>query len=149
MLRWLSPWTAASGLREVTVYFLVAALFAVHPCRAEGGNMGHTCAELRSHRKGAGVEGRFARVLGARDSDLWRHLLALVVLAREAGVPVDWARLAADLRHWDHPRRYVQMDWARAFWAAEAKAIPLASGRPVDNRVPNSAPQQPTIHDVH
>lgn len=116
MLRWLSPWTSASGLREASVYFQVASLFALYPCPGGAGGMGETCAQLRRCRPGKGLEGRFTRLLGARGGDLWRHPMGLVALAREAGVPVSWARLAADMRHWDHPRRYVQMDWAREFW---------------------------------
>ncbi len=111
--------------------------------------MGHTCARLRDCRGGAGIEGRFARLLGARDADLWRHLLGLVALAREANVPVNWARLAADLRHWDHPRRYVQMDWARAFWATEAKAVPIATPKLADSRMPVAVRHRWTTPDVH
>jgi CRISPR system Cascade subunit CasB len=119
MLRWLSPWTAALGPREARVCLQVAALFALHPATASTGNIGRTCAALAQRDGGSALETRFMRMLSARGEDLPRHLQRVVVLAREAGVPVNWAQLLSDMRHWDHPQRYVQMDWAHAFWSAD------------------------------
>lgn len=45
----------------------------------------------------------------------WR-LRRAVVLLLSRGVSIDWARLATDVSHWNHPERFVQRDWARDFY---------------------------------
>jgi CRISPR system Cascade subunit CasB len=120
LLRWLSPWTATLGLRDAEVCLLVASLFALYPGEGTGGNIGWTCAALRTGLAGnAGLEDRFVALLHCRRDDLPWHLRRLVALARENAVAVDWAQLMADIRHWDHPERFVQLAWAHTFWGEE------------------------------
>lgn len=120
MIRWLSPWTASTGLHEARIYFQVASLFALYPFAPDGGNMGVTCAILHTFKPGGGIEERFSRLLKMSVEDLPRHLQRVVVLAREVGAPVNWAQLATDLRYWEHPQRHIQMNWAHSFWAGES-----------------------------
>lgn len=117
-LRWLAPWTADLSRRLAAVYLQGATLFALHPVHESGGNLGVTAAALR-RTGGGGLEQRFVALLACRAEDLGRHLRRLVGLAGRAGIPVDWAQLLVDWRHWDHPDQFVQMAWAEAFWREE------------------------------
>jgi CRISPR type I-E-associated protein CasB/Cse2 len=127
-LRWLAPWTADLSRRLAAVYLQGAALFALHPRHVPGGNLGTTAAALR--RTGsAGLEQRFVALLACRAENLGYHLRRWVNLAAHAGVPLDWAQLLVDWRHWDHPDQFVQMAWAEAFWREEFRpGAPAAVG---------------------
>jgi hypothetical protein len=54
--------------------------------------------------------------------------MGLVRLSGGKGIPIDWPRLLDDLRRWDAPDRYVQKNWARAYFATA----------PADSRQPNT-----------
>jgi CRISPR system Cascade subunit CasB len=81
------------------------------------------------------VERRFVALLNAHPEDLDKHLRHAVSLLKAHEIPVDWLRLLGDLRGWGNPERYVQRNWARAFWGGrqdadttEAQAGPSESG---------------------
>jgi CRISPR system Cascade subunit CasB len=99
-------------------YVLVAALFAYHPQGCEEGNMGAHFAALSAvnpERKQA-LERRFSAILKAHPDDLAYHLRAAVSLLKSNGIPVNWRQLLYDMRHWGYFDRFVQRDWATAFW---------------------------------
>ena len=105
--------------RNHRYYFLVAALFALHPdgTLRPGESMGHTFArigELRGNMES--VERRFVALLAAPAADVGEHLRHAVSLARSSGVGVDYTKLLSDLMRWSHPERRVQLQWARDFW---------------------------------
>lgn len=48
-----------------------------------------------------------------------RHAVAYIKSKRDvrgAAIPVDWAQLIRDIARWEHPDRYVQQQWAEAWW---------------------------------
>lgn len=106
-----------SGWRE-DAYFLVAALFALHPAPGGNGSFGKTVARIRSVRTAGheSLEKRFLALLDADTEQLPNVLRQMISLARSAEVPVDWSRLLSDLSAWDHPDRYVQQGWARSYY---------------------------------
>jgi len=109
------PWTGSlKSRREADCYFLVGALFALHPQNTTQGNMGTTFALMPDPSDS--LEKRFVALLNADAEDLRNHLRHAVSLAGSKEVPVNWAQLLADLRHWDHPDRFVQRDWAEQYW---------------------------------
>lgn len=56
----------------------------------------------------------------------WR-LRRTVVLLLSRGVSIDWARLAYDVSHWNHPERFVQRDWARDFYRDRPLAVHVSA----------------------
>jgi CRISPR system Cascade subunit CasB len=43
-------------------------------------------------------------------------LTALVRQMKSKGIAIDYPKLLADLRQWEHPNQYIQDHWARVFW---------------------------------
>lgn len=100
-------------------YYLVAALFALHPENSTEGNLGTTVAKLRqqaAHEGEDSLEKRFVALLNAHGDDLPDHLRHAISLARSKAVPVNWAHLLSDLGYWDHEDRFVQRQWAHEYW---------------------------------
>jgi CRISPR system Cascade subunit CasB len=44
------------------------------------------------------------------------HLRQILSLLKSKDVPINWAQLLSDIRHWERDDRIVQKAWARAFW---------------------------------
>lgn len=109
--------------REEPAYYLVAGLYALHPANWRKGeddqqqtNFGASFARLKSKIDSDSTEKRFVALLDCHEDDLGEHLRHAVSLLRSKEVPVDWGRLLKDLINWNHPDRFVQRSWARAFW---------------------------------
>jgi CRISPR system Cascade subunit CasB len=115
----------ASGWRETT-YYLVAALFALHPCLSSQGDYGTGLgralreAAVREKAQGGeakGPERRLLELLGCRNEDLPTHLRHAVSYLRAKGVSVDYRQLMRDLSWWDAVEGDVQRRWGRDFWS--------------------------------
>lgn len=103
-------------------YYIVAALFAMHPDEAAAGNMGDHFARARRQIKDpTAIERRFTTLLAAHVDDLPMYLRQAVSYLRSKEVPVNWHQLIWDLRNWGHPDRYVQRRWAGSFWSSPRK----------------------------
>lgn len=125
MYRFVAPRVPESdrGTRRESIYYLTAALYALHPSNAEEGNFGDhmkRVALLREDQEAA--ERRFTALLNTRLEDLNTPLRQAVAMLRqtEAPVPVNWITFFADLLHWDHPRKFVQRAWANSFWGYQS-----------------------------
>ena len=100
------------------MYFLVATLFGL----ADGGGVGSFGDALfraRDPRREAnpGLDRRIEVLLDADQDQLPFRLRQAVRFLHSRRVPVYWPRLLQDLLGWGHPRRYVQENWARAYFA--------------------------------
>jgi CRISPR system Cascade subunit CasB len=111
--------------REEQIYLLAAGLFAFHQIswprddsEKAYTNFGASMARLASVMDSAGVERRMSALLACSFHDLPEHLRHAASLLKSKQIPVDWARLIADLRWWNTEDRRVQREWARAFWAS-------------------------------
>jgi CRISPR system Cascade subunit CasB len=62
------------------------------------------------------VERRFSVLLASEQERLHHHLRQAVSQLAAGDVDIDFVVLLDDLRHWGHPDRYVQRQWARQFW---------------------------------
>jgi CRISPR system Cascade subunit CasB len=62
------------------------------------------------------IERRFTVLLAAHPDDLNFYLRQAISFLRSKEVPVNWHQLLSDVLNWGHPDRYVQHQWARAFW---------------------------------
>ena len=114
VVRWLPddtpPW------RE-SAYYSIAALFAYHPNPGGGKNIGAHFARARDPQgNNTAIERRFTALLAAHPDDLDFYLRQAISFLKSKEVPVNWHQLLSDVLNWGHPDRYVQQQWARAFW---------------------------------
>lgn len=134
MHRYIVPWTQGLDMTKADPYYLVASLFALNQRSEDKGNFGDTCRQThRSIRAGRGggdeegidsLERRFVALLNAHPDDLAEHLRHAVALANSNEVSVNWAQLLRDLRHWSHPDRFVQRQWANSYWGGRTQEGP-------------------------
>ena len=120
---YVAPWLSSGMHRwEEDAHYTVAALFGSHPEHAAIGNMGATFRRITSQTESESIEKRFIALLSCHGDDLPQQLRQAVSLARSKDVPVDYSQLLRDIRYWGHPDRFVQREWARAFWAGTRRA---------------------------
>lgn len=109
-------------------YYLVAGLFALHPVSWSSQednkrltNLGASFAWMKGKPEASSdssIERRFVALLDCHGDDLAEHLRHAISLLRAKDIPVDWLQLLRDLRNWNHEDRFVQRNWARAFWGS-------------------------------
>lgn len=131
-------WYLPNHQREQDAYVLVGALFAYHPQSASEGNLGHHFAMLRERWEQAqksteSLERRFNGLLRAHPDDLTPHLRSAISLLKRDEVPVHWERLLYDVSYWGHFERFVQREWANAFWRRPAQEAPDALQEETDS----------------
>ena len=98
------------------IFFTVASLFALHPSHnAIEENLGSAIARLPQTDS---LERRFLWLLSSETEELPMRLKAIFSHLKSKEIPVNYHRLISDLDRWDHPQRYVQLAWARSFYAA-------------------------------
>ena len=113
----VAPW------QEETL-FLVATLFPLAE-PAQIGSLGASLARARTASNASGLDRRVERLLDADDAQLPFRLRQAIHLLHSQRVGVEWSRLAADLLQWNHPDRYVQKEWARAYFSPrESEDVP-------------------------
>jgi CRISPR system Cascade subunit CasB len=122
MYRYVEPFLGeqGSGARyKEAAFYLVAALFALHPKSTDDGNMGTHLAKTRTDTGANALERRFTALLAAHPDDLPEYLRQTVSFLKSKEQPVNWLRLIQDLQNWekrDDPMYSVQKRWAREFW---------------------------------
>lgn len=105
------------------VYYVIAALFASHPQEGGKGNLGRQFAQARDPQgDDTAIERRFTALLAAHPDDLEGYLRQAISFLRSHEVPVNWHQLFADVQAWGHPDRYVQRQWANAFWGRSSNS---------------------------
>ena len=117
------------GLKE-SAFYLVAALFALHPQSTEFGNMGAHMAKTRTESGEDALERRFTALLSAHPDDLPDYLRQAISFLKSKEEPVNWTQLLWDLQSWDKrddPKTSVQKKWARSFWGG--RQIPEPSDK--------------------
>ncbi len=110
------PWQEAA-------YYVVAALFALHPAPGGVGNLGDGFRRAERPAEGAesdarneANERRFVALLAAHPDDLAERLRQAVSYLASQDVPVNWGQLFQDLAHWGDVSRRVQNRWAQSYW---------------------------------
>lgn len=98
-------------------YFMIATLYPL----ADGGrhrNLGATLRAARLPMNGAGLDRRVEALLDADTEQLRFRLRQAIRFAQSNRVPVNWPQLLRDVLRWDHPDRFVQRQWAEAYFSA-------------------------------
>jgi len=132
-------WYLPDSQREQDAYVLVGALFAYHPQSASEDNLGAHFATLRkrwekAQKRTESLERRFNGLLRAHPDDLTSHLRSAISLLKRDEVPVHWEQLLYDVCYWGHFNRFVQRDWANAFWGQSAQKEPGALQQDTDSQ---------------
>ncbi len=117
MFRLVEPFLPQKrSTNQENAYYLVAALFALHPVATQSGNLGAHMAQARTPAGEEALERRFTVLLAAHPDDLPDYLRQAVSFLKSKDVPVNWNQLFWDLHQWDAEDRRVQKKWASAFW---------------------------------
>ena len=122
MYRYVEPFLGEldSGARfKEPAFYLVAALFALHPKSTDEGNVGTHLAKTRTKNGEDALERRFTALLAAHPDDLPDYLRQTVSFLKSKEEPVNWLQLIKDLQYWDkrdNPKYSVQKRWAQEFW---------------------------------
>lgn len=122
------------GTNREGVYYLVAALYGLHPMQVDSGNMGSHMKQAAILRKDMeAAERRFTFLINASLDDLVPPLRQAVMMLKQLDIPVNWVALFAGLIHWNHPDKFVQRTWANSFWAYERPIEIKAADQPSEN----------------
>jgi len=105
---------------EISSY--IAGLYATHPEETDQGNFGDTCKAIQAKRdekhgedgKLTATERRFQHLLASGNrAELQSRVRRMVLMAKTHGMPINFERLAADVRRWNDRTKN---EWASAFW---------------------------------
>jgi CRISPR system Cascade subunit CasB len=127
MYRYVEPFLGAGARYKEDAFYLVAALFALHPKSVNDGDMGKHMAAARSQGGEDALERRFTALLAAHPDDLPEYLRQAVSFLKSKEEPVNWDQLLRDLQNWDHEKHFVQKKWARSFWGG--RQLPKAENQ--------------------
>lgn len=117
MMPYVAPYLDEREQSSDRWFFVVAALFALHPLDAkEKVSLGGSFGRLR--KKSDSIEKHFQLLLASDEEDLFERLKQTVSLLKANNIPVSWYALLTDLttNSWDDPQRQTQMKWARDFY---------------------------------
>ncbi|HNY40730.1 MAG TPA: type I-E CRISPR-associated protein Cse2/CasB [Bryobacteraceae bacterium] len=114
-----------TGWRE-SLHYLIAALFALHPCSAgneadRAQTFGLALRKAAFRDPAQGPERRLLALLGCRSEDLPDHLRHAASYLRARDIPIDYRRLMQDLNWWDAGEGEVQRRWGRDFWSGSGE----------------------------
>ncbi|HPN53570.1 MAG TPA: type I-E CRISPR-associated protein Cse2/CasB [Anaerolineaceae bacterium] len=113
------------------IYYLTAALFALHPSENQQGNLGAHLKQAAGQRNDSdAAERRFTALLNTRRDDLDKPLRRAVMMLKQQEIPVNWRQLFSDLLLWDHPKKLTQRAWANSFWSYERPIDTSTAGQP-------------------
>lgn len=103
-------------------YYLIAALYGLHPEQGTGVNLGHHFAQTLDPdpEKNTAIERRFTALLTAHPDDLAFYLRQAIsfLKSRPEPIAVNWLQLLSDVLAWGNPYKQsqVQKQWAARFW---------------------------------
>ena len=117
MFRYVEPFLPQTRSHaQETAFYLIAALFALHPKSTNVGNMGAHLTQARTDGGDDALERRFTTLLAAHPDDLPDYLRQTISYLKSKEIPVNWNQLFWDLQNWDDEDHRVQKKWAGAFW---------------------------------
>ena len=113
---------------EDKILIPVACLFVYYPQKIDRvqdpkkRNFGRSCwnlaMDIDKTGQSKGTPRRFKALLDTSLTDIRSPLSNLVRQMKSRGVPIDYPQLLIDLQQWEHPKQYIQDNWARTYWGA-------------------------------
>ena len=107
-------------------YYLVAALYALHPESTTVGNLGDHFAKTLDPNPdlNGATERRFTTLLTAHPDDLSFYLRQAISFLKSKEQAINWHELMWNVRDWGYPDRQtrVQKRWATQFWRRRDEA---------------------------
>lgn len=97
------------------LYFLIATLYPLADAGTNG-NLGDALRRAAADHNTKGVNRRIEILLDADASQLAFRLRQAIRFLKSNEVSVNWPQLLEDVLRWNHPTRYVQKEWARAYF---------------------------------
>lgn len=123
------------GIVREHAYYLIAALYALHPLLSASGNMGgHMKRASQLRNDGEAAERRFTVLLNTSLTDLAMPLRQAVTMLKQLDLPVNWTAFFAGLLHWDNPDKFVQRAWANSYWAYDNRTENETITQPAENK---------------
>ncbi len=113
---------------EMIRFYMIAALFALHPKSTQNGNMGNHLRMLAAGDEGA-TERRFVWLLRLHLDALEPRLRQQISILKANDIALNWHQLIKDLRNWDHSDRFVQRQWANGFWGSNQSESEADEGK--------------------
>lgn len=110
-----------SGPRKDAV-FIAGALFGLHWKALTTDRKEPFTAALKRTERSESYEKRVLALLKADREELPTHLRHAVAYIKSKGdrngspIPIDWAELIRNIANWEHQDRFVQQNWANAWW---------------------------------
>lgn len=124
----LLPEKAGRHVRRV--YYLVAALAALHRDESKGVSLGQAMRRLHDPAlESSATTERFDAILAAHADDVGELVSAALPLVYDRGA-LDWERLLHDLIFWGRRDRLVQRGWARDFY--DGPPVPVSPSPTTD-----------------
>jgi CRISPR type I-E-associated protein CasB/Cse2 len=96
-------------------YYLVATLYPLADAGGTG-NLGAALSRAHTSDNGKGLDRRMQILLDAEGTQLAFRLRQAIRFLASNRLRVNWPVLLEDLLRWTHPARYVQRDWAHAYY---------------------------------
>lgn len=121
---------AGVAMSQEPKYWLVATLYPLADATARG-NLGDALHRARSVQYKKGLDRRVEALLDSDEAQLAYRLGQAVRFLRSHRVPINWQSLLEDLLLWEHPSRFVQKKWAKAYF-----------------RLPSEQLEQPASEDI-
>lgn len=103
-------------------YWMIATLYP-HGDAAASGNFGAALRRARSAQYRKGLDRRVEALLDADVAQLPYRLGQAVRFLHAQRVSINWQGLLTDILQWEHPNRFVQKEWARAYYALPADQL--------------------------
>lgn len=114
----LLPFGGVPAVQEPK-YWLVATLYPLADA-SEHGSFGDALRRARSTQNQKGLDRRVETLLDSDEAQLAYRLGQTARFLRSQRIPINWQSLLEDLLQWEHPARFVQKKWAKAYFLLPA-----------------------------
>ena len=114
-------------------YWLIATLFP-HTEAATSGNFGAALRRARSAQYRKGLDRRVEALLDSDDTQLAYRLGQTIRFLHAQRVAVNWQSLLADILQWEHPSRFIQKQWAKAYFALSTDQLEQKTSQDNDSQ---------------
>lgn len=103
-------------------YWLIATLYPLADATNQG-SFGDALQRARSAKYKKGLDRRVEALLDSDETQLAYRLGQAVRFLRSHRISINWQSLLEDLLQWEHPSRFVQKKWAKAYFSLPSEQL--------------------------